>query len=453
MNLYTLKLSAAAAALCTLMPLQAFAKVDAQQAARLGQDLTPTGAIKAGDAALGIPEWTGGLSTPPASYKPGGFETDPFAEQKPILVIDAKNFEQYKDKLSEGTKALFAAYPASFKVPVYQTERTYAAPKVVYENTAKNALNAELVQGGNGLQNAYGGIPFPIPQNGLEALWNHMARWRGIQSKDISTIAEVYESGAVSSYREQNEFFSNYYAPGKDANSLGNIMYKYMNRVLPPSRYAGEIYLVHETIDQVKEPRLAWTYMSGQRRVRRAPTVGYDTPDTGRLYDDNDMYNGAPNRFEWKLIGLKPFYVPYNNYKMGEAGLKYENVLHKSHVNPDLTRWEMHRVWVVEGELKSGERHVYSKRRLYLDEDSWAALAAESYDKRGNLWRVSLAFSKQAYQVPTMSYENIAFLDMASRSYVLTALRTQEKKPKLYDYPTPADDYWSPANLRRIGTK
>ncbi|MFK8397773.1 DUF1329 domain-containing protein [Pseudomonas sp. BGr12] len=453
MSFETLKLAAAIAVLSSLLPIQAQAKVDAKEAARLGQDLTPTGAIKAGDSALGIPEWKGGLSSPPASYKAGGFETDPFADQKPILVIDASNYKQYQDKLSDGVKALFAAYPNTFKIPVYPTERTYAAPKEVYENTAKNAVNAELVEGGNGFTNAYGGIPFPIPKSGLEAIWNHIARWRGLQSKDISSVASVYENGSVSSYREMNEFFQNYYAPGKDASSIGNILFKYMNRVLPPSRFAGEIYLVHETINQVKEPRMAWTYMSGQRRVRRAPTVGYDTPDTGRLYDDNDMFNGAPDRFTWKIVGVKPYYVPYNNYKMGEQGLKYEDVLHRSHVNPDVTRWEMHRVWVVEADLKPGERHVYSKRRLYLDEDSWAALMAESYDNRGNLWRVSLAFSKEAYQVPTMAYENIAYLDMTTRDYVLTALRTQEKTPKIYDMPIPPDDYWSPANLRRIGTK
>ncbi|HBO1619582.1 TPA: DUF1329 domain-containing protein [Pseudomonas aeruginosa] len=453
MNFRLINFSAAAAILLSLSPMYVQAKVSAEEAARLGKDLTPTGAIKAGDEALGIPEWTGGLSVPPSSYKAGGFEVDPFPDQKPIFTIDASNYKQYEDKLSEGVKALFVAYPETFKLPIYKTERTFAAPKSVYENTAKNAVNAELVKGGNGFTNAYGGVPFPIPKSGVEVVWNHITRWRGLNLKDTTTAATVYSNGEYSLLRETNESFFNYYAPGKNADSLDNIMFKYLFQVVPPSRYAGEITLIHETINQVKEPRLAWVYMSGQRRVRRAPTAGYDSPDDGRVYDENDMYNGAPDRFTWSIVGKKAFYIPYNNHRLGEHGVKHEDIIHKSHINPDLTRWELHRVWVIEGDLKDGERHVYKKRRFYVDEDSWAVMLSESYDNRGGLWRASIAYPKQAYQVPATVYENIAYMDLLGRSYSVAGIRTQEKTPRNYDVPTPPDDYWSPANLRRMGTK
>ena len=448
-----IQLSAAATLLAALLPLHAQARVSAEEAARLGKDLTPTGAIQAGDAALGIPAWTGGLSKPPATYQAGGFEVDPFPEQKPLLVIDASNYQQYQDNLSEGVKALFATYPETFRLPVYPSERTFAAPQSVYDNTAKNAINAELVEGGDGFTGAYGGVPFPIPQNGVEAVWNHITRWRGLNVKDTTTAATVYTGGDYSLLRETNETFFNYYAPGKDANSLDNIMFKYLFQVVPPSRYAGEITLIHETLNQVREPRLAWVYLAGQRRVRRAPTAGYDTPDDGRVYDDNDMYNGSPDRFEWKIVGRKPYYIPYNNYRLGEHGLKHEDIIQKTHINPDLTRWEMHRVWVIEGELKPGERHVYQKRRLYLDEDSWTAVLSEAYDNRGGLWRTNIAYTKQAYQVPATVYENIAYMDLLGHSYSVAGLRTQEKTPIDYNRPTPPDDHWTPANLRRMGTK
>ncbi|OYT95892.1 MAG: outer membrane lipoprotein-sorting protein, partial [Pseudomonas sp. PGPPP3] len=369
--------------LCAFLPLVSHGKVPLDQAKRLNDELTPFGAIRAGDSALGIPAWTGGLHAAPAGYAgPGSFEIDPFAQQKPMLVIDAGNQGEYVQHLSEGVRALLASYPKSFRLPIYPSERTFAAPQEIYDNTARNALTAELNKDGNGFAHAYGGIPFPIPQSGLEAVWNHIGRWQGRYFQESSTTALVRANGGYSTLREENQLLSNYYAPGKDAKSLDNILFHYINRILPPSRGAGEIVLVHETLDQVAMPRMAWNYLPGQRRVRRAPTVAYDNPVDGYLSDDADMFNGAPNRFDWQLLGRQALYVPYNNYLLGQPGTPHETILHKGHINPDLARWEMHRVWLVEATLKTGERHVYAKRRFYLDEDSWSILMAENYDSR-----------------------------------------------------------------------
>lgn len=443
---------AAGILLCAVLPLAAQAKVPADQASRLDGDLTPFGAIRAGDPELGIPAWTGGLQVAPAGYGgPGSFEVDPFAQQQPLRVIDASNQAEHAQHLSDGVKALLAAYPQSFSLPVYPSERSFAAPAEVYANTARNALSAELSAGGNGFVHAYGGIPFPIPQNGVEAILNHVARWQGRYVQETSTTAQVRSNGSYSTLREENQLLSNYYAPGGSAEGLDNILFRYVNKVLPPSRSAGEILLVHEPIDQVAAPRQAWNYFPGQRRVRRAPTVAYDSPVDGYVSDDADMFNGAPNRFDWKLVERRALYVPYNNYRLGQPGTPHESILHKGHINPQLTRWEMHRVWLVEATLKSGERHVYAKRRFYLDEDSWSILMAESYDRRGQLWRVNLAYTKQAYQVPALTSEAIVYHDLISRDYSAIGLRSLEKAPRQFHLAAPADSYWQPANLRRLG--
>ncbi|GJN55239.1 DUF1329 domain-containing protein [Pseudomonas tohonis] len=442
----------AGALLCAVLPLASYAKVPADQAARLNGELTPFGAIRTGDPALGIPAWTGGLHVAPSGYGgPGSFEVDPYPDQQPLLVIDAHNLAQHAQHLSDGIKALFAAYPETFRVPVYPSERSFAAPEEVYANTAHNALTAELNEGGNGFAHAFGGIPFPIPQSGLEAIWNHITRWQGYYFQEASTSAQVRNNGSYSTLREENQLLSNYYAPGKSAETLDNILFRYINKILPPSRSAGEILLVHETLDQVAMPRLAWNYFPGQRRVRRAPTVAYDNPVDGYVSDDVDMFNGAPNRYEWQLLGRQALYVPYNNYRLGQPGTKLETILQPGHINPELTRWEMHRVWLVEATLKAGERHVYAKRRFYLDEDSWSILMAENYDSRGQLWRVNLAYSKQAYQVPTLTSEAVVYHDLISRDYSALGLRSQEKAPRLFHLAPPADSYWQPANLRRMG--
>ena len=40
-------------------------------------------------------------------------------------------------------------------------------------------MRFRTVQSGNGIKNAVVGVPFPIPANGLEAIWNHILRYRG----------------------------------------------------------------------------------------------------------------------------------------------------------------------------------------------------------------------------------------------------------------------------------
>lgn len=93
---------------------------------------------------------------------------------------------------------------------------------------------------------------------------------------------------------------------GVDPSKAANALYFYKNSITGPARLAGTVSLVHETIDQVKDPRQAWVYNAGQRRVRRAPQLAYDGPgsasDGMRTSDNADMFNGAPDRYDWKLI-------------------------------------------------------------------------------------------------------------------------------------------------------
>ena len=437
-----------------LLPLAAQAKVSAEQAAQLNGALTPFGAERQGDAAKGVPEWTGGLTQAPAGYAgPGSFHVDPFADEKPLRVIDAQSLQADADNLSEGVKALFKAYPQSFKVPVYPSHRSFAAPQDIYQNTFSNAQKADLDGAGYGLVNAYAGIPFPIPADGRQAIWNHIARWQGRYIDEVAVTAQVTASGGYSLLRERIQLLSNYYNPKKDAGSLDNILYYFASELLPPSRDNGRALLVHETIDQVASPRSAWIYNPGQRRVRRAPTLAYDTPIDGIYADDTDMYNGATDRYDWKLVGKQTLLVPYHNYAMEKQGREVAELVKPGHLNSDLTRWEMHRVWVVEATLRAGQRHVHGKRRFYLDEDSWYALMVENYDTRGELWHVNLAFTKNAYDVPVITPVNIVFHDLIAHSYTVIGLRNKEKAPRQFQLTPPPDSYWTPASLRRKGTQ
>ncbi|MEC8103075.1 MAG: DUF1329 domain-containing protein, partial [Pseudomonadota bacterium] len=400
------------ASLCAaggLFVSSAFAAVSVSKAEQLKTILTPMGGERAGNG-RDIPPWRGGLSMPPEEYtEPGQHHPDPYPQDKPLFTVTAENMGQYSDYLTEGQKALFKTYPDTFRMPIYQTRRTAAAPEWVYENTYKNALRAELADGGNSLLYSYAGVPFPIlssddKQAGVEAVWNHITRWRGTYLQIQASEVAVYKDGKFTPTTVEQQVEFNYYRQDKTIEDLDNLLFYYLSVTKAPARLAGGAVLVHEPLNQANNARQAWGYNAGQRRVRRAPNLAYDTPiaaaDGLRYADDTDIYNGSPDRYEWKLRGKREIYIPYNNYRLTSNSASYNDILRPGHLNPEYTRYEKHRVWVVEGTLKDGKRHVYSKRVFYIDEDTWGISVADQYDMNGELWRVSMAYMKTYYELP-----------------------------------------------------
>jgi len=430
------------------------AAISAQEAARLGNDLTPLGAIKAANADGSIPAWTGGLTQPPAGFQAGAHHSDPYTSDKIKFSIDASNLEQYKDKISPGQIAMLKKYP-SFKINVYPTQRSAAFPQKIYDATKKNATTASLTDNGNGIAGSIIGIPFPIPASGLEAIWNHIVRFRGKAVQRWINQAAVTAGGKYTLVKLEDEFDFQYVKEGVELSDLDNILLYFKQEVKAPARLAGSVLLVHETFNQVKEPRHAWTYNPGQRRVRRAPNVSYDNPGTAsdglRTSDDFDMYNGAPDRYEWKLLGRKEMYVPYNSYQLHSDKIEYSDVLKAGHINSDLARYELHRVWVVEATLKSNARHIYGKRVFYIDEDSWQVVMVDKYDNRGQIWRVSEGHVINYYDQPLLWTTLEVHYDLQSGRYLVLGLNNKEK---MYDFSiTRQKSNYTPSSLRRAGNR
>lgn len=456
MKIHKQLMQASSALALSLLATSVMAAVSAEEAAKLGTTLTPIGAEKAGNADGSIPEWTGGLPTNAGAVDAKGFLADPFASEQPKFTITAQNVAQYKDKLTPGQQAMFQRYPDTFKMPVYPTHRTATLPASVLEATKKNATSTKLVEGGNGLENFDQANPFPIPQNGLEAIWNHITRYRGGSLQRVVTQATPQQNGTYSLVYFQDEFTFRTSLTDYNPAQESNVLFYFKQQVTAPSRLAGNVLLVHETLNQIKEPRLAWLYNAGQRRVRRAPQVSYDGPGTAsdglRTSDNFDMYNGAPDRYEWKLNGKKEIYIPYNSYKLDSPSLKYADIIKAGHINQDLTRYELHRVWHVTATLKAGERHIYAKRDFYLDEDTWQAAAIDHYDGRGTLWRVAEAHSQYYYnkQVPWYTIESLN--DLLSGRYLALGMKNEEKQSYNFDYKAASSDF-TPAALRQAGVR
>ncbi len=445
--------------LSCLVAGNAVAKVSEEKAAQLGNTLTWSGAEKAGNAEGTIPAYTGGFdkSLIPAGWKPGMSYTNPFAEDKVLVTINASNVDQYKDKLAPGTVAMIENYPDTYYLKVYKTRRTAGKTDVSVADAKYNATHAELVTGGAGVASMQGSTPFPIPTKGVEAVWNHVIRWRGGQRvvQNEATFAPQVDGSYAKATRSVNLFFNPEFKKGGPRD---DIIFFYTTKVNSPSRLTGEIILLHETANQSTHPRIVWKYYTGQRRVRRAPDAGHDSPsgdaDGLSVSDQVDGINGAVNeRFSWKIIGKQEMYIPYNNFDMNQPSIKYDDLIQKGHINPEWSRWELHRVWIVEGQLREGSRHVYGKRVLFIDEDSWQVAIHDMYDTKDIMWRTMEMFTTVFWDADVSWVQGITSYDMLSKRYYVRGLVNQEK-PYTFDQPGLAGmKSYTPAALRRMGRR
>lgn len=438
----------------------ATAGVTAQQAARLGADLTPMGAEKAGNAAGTIPAWTGGITSPAQAgfpnFKTGGHHPDPYASDKPLYKIDAGNMSKYAANLTAGHKALLTTYKNSYFMNVYPSHRSAAFPQRIYDATKANATTGKLTGNGNGVTGAIIGVPFPIPSSGVEVIWNHILRYRADIAERIIGQAAVSRTGDYNLVKFHDETMVGYSLPGATEAGLDNVTLYFIQETISPARLAGEILLVHETLDQTKEQRRAWLYNPGQRRVRRAPNVAFDNPGTGsdglRTADQFDIYNGSPERYDWKLVGKQEMIVPYNAYMLHSDKLKNSDIIRPLHINQANARYELHRVWVVDATLKPGQRHIYKRRTFYVDEDSWQILVVDCYDDRDQMWRIQEGHSINYYDIPTFWTTLETTYDLQSGRYLALGLDNEEPMTVNFNAKRTAADF-TPAAIARRGTR
>jgi hypothetical protein len=415
-----------------------------------GGDLTPLGAERSGNAEGTIPPWTGGLTSPPKGWIPEKGYVDPFPEDKPLFAITRENHGDHDARLSPGLVALLSKVDG-FVMPVYPTRRSATLPEEVLSEVSTQAGTAEI-HGCGVVMKRYNPVPFPTPRSGLEAIWNHLMRYLGggvertIHAYPVRPSGEFYRI----SFHSVRVYNSNMDEPAT------NRLFSAVGQYVEPAQLVGTSFLVHEPMDQVLERRRAWVYNAGMRRIRRAPDLGYDgIPDGSEgmfTADQIDAYSGAPDRYDWTLIGKREVYVPYNTYRIGLKGQEDSFILRRGSVNPDLMRYELHRVWVVEATLRPGMTHIYGKRVFYLDEDSWSVVLEEAYSTRGDLWRVALHGLIQYYDARVPWYRLGIYHDLQNGAYFVGGLDHGIKSPVRFGVKGRDVDF-RPDALRRSGTR
>ncbi|AMO22863.1 DUF1329 domain-containing protein [Ramlibacter solisilvae] len=408
------RLSGVAAAL--FVAGAAFAAPEDVAALKSGS-LTPYGAERAANKEGTIPAWDGKA---PATGGAAGKRSDPFAADKPRLTITPSNAGEHAGQLSDGTKALLAKVPG-FKLEVYPTRRSAVFPQAIYDQVLKNATRAKLVNDGLTVEGAYGGIPFPVPRNGHEAIWNHMLSYRG---QVTSFVADKYVMTAAGDQlltsRQRTNLIYPFYDTAGSAEQFNGEWARARIDINEPPANAGQALMTIDYVDNYGKPKDGWQYLPGQRRVRKSPSIAYDTPDGSAAglanFDDVNLFIGSQDRYQMKLLGKREIFVPYNSNGLMTKPIK--EVIGKSSLNPAAVRWELHRVWVVEGTLRDGKRNVAAKRRLYLDEDTWQAVLADSWDAQGKLWKTGQAFTMVAGDQPLATTLSYAWFDLVSGGWV-----------------------------------
>jgi hypothetical protein len=430
----------------------AVAAVTAEEANRLTSTLTPFGAERAGNADGTIPAWSGGYTggAGDAATK----RTDPFAGDKPMFSISATNANQYAAKLSDGTKALMQKYP-DFRIDVYPTRRTAAAPQWVYDNTLRNATRARIVESSAGPipEGAYGGIPFPIPQSGVEAVWNHVLRWR---ATSLTFLARWYLNTSDGKHVLTSESAANlqlpYYfqdgSPDKFAGDYWILRGIYSG---PPIRNGEELVARLNVNDDKSQ---LWVYLPGQRRVRKLPNPCCDTPAPAASgvmgIDEIEVFTGRMGKYDWKIVGKKELYIPYNSNRLFHVS--DTEAMKPRFMNPDVMRWELHRVWVVEATLRPGERHQVQKATYYLDEDTWIATLGDRWDAKGQLWKTLWAAPMVVPEIPATMGLTFGYYDLLTSTWFAANLvgLTADKPIARTRY---ADTFFTPEAMAGEGVR
>ncbi len=438
----------------------ALAGVPTEVADRLGNDLTPMGSQKSGNKDGTIPQWTGGLQTPPANitYKVGDRHPDPYADDQVMFTITAQNSGQYEKNLTETAKAMFATYPNTYKMHIFPGRRSCAQPASVYTTIKLNALNSEETPDGAGLTGAIRGTAFPIPGTAQKMLWNHKLKFRNFKVTRQFVAAVPTRNGEFTPYVVQDEVLQNYSDPTKtDVSELGNISLRYIAHTIAPARAAGNVVMVHETINQVEGSRKAWVYSPGTRRVRRAPDIAYDNPGTNsdglQTVDSFGGFNGATDRYDWTYIGRQEAYLPANNYRLEQSSLQYKDIFNTgAHINQDLIRYELQRAEVIEANLRPNTRHLYPKRKFWIETDAWEVINASQYDARGGLWRVQEIFAATFYEVPVCGSTGGVSYDLDAGRYLVGGFTNQEPQINFFADELKEDRY-TPDSIRRLGVR
>ena len=398
----------------------ALAAISPEEAAKLGgPEYTETGALRAGNVDGSIPPFSERM--PPSAQAPrsaGKFRWgDPYEDEQPLYVIDAGNMERHADKLSVGQQLLLKRFP-SYRIEVFPTKRHHMFPEHIRENTKRCATTAELVGDGDGLSGAVACIPFPLPRNGYEVLWNaSMQIGAGRHERQEMTGWLVNSNGGANLVSrnvvlQEKEYWDPRAKEPRYYLRLAN------QHHYPPAK-AGSQEVMWNPLRMDQENTRAWLYLPAQRRVRLAPEFSYDNVATNYggliLYDEIAFWDGRRDRFDFSSFEVKEMVVPFNTQKSHFKPVPEMSL--KDHPDPSAIRWELRRVLVLDAPRQVGKRHVYKKKVFYIDQDSWSIVLYDAFDDADRLHRTGIGLPYVDPALPLVRAQSTVMFDLNRNFY------------------------------------
>ena len=253
------------------------------------------------------------------------------------------------------------------------------------EATKKYAEQVKLSADGE-LAGYVAGLPFPVldpadPQAGLKAAWNMRYRDFGDVVQIWNTFRLVSESGSAD--REIENYYVIAYGMHRPVTDSENpnkweqdgILYKEFYHILTPFDLKNSMALKHRYVrDQANDDN--WAYTPASRKIRKIIVKQEDTAyDSSALNEDYFGFWGYVRSCDWRLLGERSLLAPVGakvaSTTWGGRGQWYP-------VDP----WELRKMIALECTPKE-RNHPYSKRVLYIDQQTFAPVYAVLYDRQG----------------------------------------------------------------------
>jgi len=262
----------------------------------------------------------------------------------------------------------------------YEPPAGYVAATKKYAGTCKVAEDGQLL-------NWVAGRPFLEPKTGYEIAWNFEKRYRSDDYEHPYISAVTSKKGKVKHYLRGA--WRRMYLIGRTEvdpkprfpNDKGLELLDSFGYTEPYSlRGVIPLYIRYE--DQLKADDM-WMYIPTMRRTRRMSTAQrMDTLGGGfeATWDDFQNMSGKIMQYDWKLIGQKEALLP----TMAKGKPEWVEGRHLTGVDD---RYRRVKTYIIEC-IPKDPNHIYSKKVLWVDSESWHMPYGEYYDRNGELWKV-----------------------------------------------------------------
>ena len=324
----------------------------------------------------------------------------------PGTRITNKNWKQYQQFMSTGMQALFSG-KYSWKMPddaVIEVGSTMPIPlpKAYLKDTAANSATVglkEIADGGTLPENYVAGIPFPVPTEpdaGAKVLWNLYYRYNPkvmrclLDSRIVDRYLNVTTQKAdyvISKLAHLSEPDMPHALP----ESHGIYMTDYWEFIAPEhKKYLAQDSVVYDDPLRINE---IYSFVPATRKSLRLSSAARCAPGAGSDFTSEDLrfgFYGQPPLFKVNLEGEKKILAMVH---LNAEYSNWDNYVPPIFIpKPSVGSWELRDVYVISLKRVGPDAgsYCYGKRVMYVDKETWAPLAVESYDRSLELWKVHL---------------------------------------------------------------